>query len=257
MAELGARHMNLLTKGSEMHCRRQLGKTPEEHFASIRDTVAAAAARGVTVAGAYLEDWSRGVTDSPGYVIALARTLLEAGVSRLFLADTVGCLAPHDATRHVSAMRRSFPDAWLEFHAHDDYGLATANCLAAVAAGANGVHTSVNGLGERAGNARLAQTVVALHDHARVRTGVEERALAAMARLVAGCSGKPVPDNAPVVGADAFTQTAGIHADGDRKGDLYVSRLGADRFARTRTYALGKHSGRASIDQNLELLGIT
>jgi D-citramalate synthase len=257
MAERGAQRMNLLTKSSAAHCRGQLGMAPDEHLASIRDTVVAAATHGVTVSGAYLEDWSRGVTDSPEYVVALAETLLELGVARLFLADTVGSLSPGNVARHVGTMRRAFPGAWLEFHAHDDYGLATANCLAAVAAGANGVHTSVNGLGERAGNARLAQTVVALHDHAGVATGVEERALAAVSRLVAECSGKPVPGNAPVVGDDAFTQTAGIHADGDRKGDLYVSRLSAERFDRKRAYALGKHSGRASIEQNLDALGVS
>lgn len=256
VAETGAQSMNLLTKGSEAHCRRQLGRVPEEHVAAVRETVAAARARGVSVTGAYLEDWSRGIADSPDYVLALARAALEAGVPRIFLADTVGCLAPHDVSRHVGTMRTAFPAAWFEFHAHDDYGLATANCLAAVAAGANAVHTSVNGLGERAGNASLTETVVVLHDHAGVHTGVNERALHEAARFVAACSGKALAGNAPVVGDDVFTQTAGVHADGDRKGDLYVSRLAAERFGRARAYALGKHSGRASVEVNLERLGL-
>ena len=143
-----------------------------------------------------------------------------------------------------------------EFHAHNDYGLAAANALAGVLAGARGVHTSVNGLGERTGNARLAEVVATLHDHSAFRTGVEESRLSALSRLVETFSGKDLSANSPIVGRDAFTQTAGIHADGDMKGDLYASRLAPDRFGRRRRYALGKLSGKASLDHNLKLLGI-
>jgi D-citramalate synthase len=256
LAAAGARCMNLLTKGSEAHCHGQLGKTPAQHFADVDASLRAAARAGVIVSGAYLEDFSRGFDDGPEYVLELTRRLLAGGVQRVFLADTLGCLAPEGVERQVRAMCQAFPAVCFEFHAHDDYGLATANALAAVRAGARGVHASVNGLGERAGNARLCELVVALHDHAQVRTSVREAALEQVSRVVETFSGKLLADNTPIVGRDVFTQTAGIHADGDRKADLYGSRLGPERFGRRRSYALGKLAGRASLDQNLDQLGI-
>jgi D-citramalate synthase len=251
-----ATSMNLLTKGSERHCREQLRMTPEQHRKQIENTLRYARSKRLRVAGAYLEDWSNGVRDAFDYVHAMVRLLHDHGVERVYLADTLGVLAPPETHRLVTLMTTAFPDVVFEFHAHNDYGLANANCLAAVAAGARGVHTSVNGLGERAGNAKLAEVVTALHDQTEFRTGVDETRLVAVSRLVETFSGKEVPANSPIVGRDVFTQTAGIHADGDAKGDLYASRLAPARFARQRRYALGKLSGRASLDQNLKALGI-
>jgi len=256
IAEQGAHNMNLLAKGSEMHCREQLRATPTEHLAAIARSVCAAAQQGVRVSGVYLEDWSRGIEASPAYTLALTEHVVRLGISRIFLADTLGCLAPGSVTRHVARMRCAFPHAHFEFHGHDDYGLATANCLAAVAAGADAVHVTANGLGERAGNAHLAEVVAVLHDHAAVVTGVDERALLRLSQLVEQVTARPVAHNTPIVGRDAFTQTAGVHADGDRKGALYASRLTPERFGRTRSYALGKLAGRASLELNLETLGI-
>ena len=251
----GGRVMNLLTKGSERHCLQQLRMPPEQHRKRIADVLAYARKRKVKI-NVYLEDWSQGVKDSPDYVFGMMRTLAEHGVERVYLADTLGIQAPRDTARAVDLMVASWPDVHFEFHCHNDYGLATANCLAAVEAGARGVHTSVNGLGERAGNTRLAEVVAALHDHGPWKTGVNEKKLVAVSRLVEIATGKEVSANAPIVGADVFTQTAGIHADGDAKGDLYESRLAPARFGRQRQYALGKLSGKASIDQNLAKLGI-
>ncbi len=255
VAETGGRALNLLVKGSERHCRTQLRMTPEQHRKRVAQTAQAARKRRLLV-NAYLEDWSQGVKESPEYVFQMARHLLELGAKRIYLADTLGVQSPAEAARTVELMVTSFPDAHFEFHCHNDYGLANANCLAAVGAGARGVHTSVNGLGERAGNTRLAEVVAVLHDHGPFTTGVDERRLAGISRLVETMSGKEISDNAPIVGADVFTQTAGIHADGDAKGDLYETRLAPRRFGRERRYALGKLSGKASLDQNLRKLGI-
>jgi D-citramalate synthase len=111
-------------------------------------------------------------------------------------------------------------------------------------------------MGQRAGNTRLAEVVAALHDLTPYRTGVDERRLVAVSEIVATLSGKTIADNTPVVGRDVFTQTAGIHADGDAKGELYATRLSPGRFGRRRRYALGKLAGKASVDQNLKALGI-
>jgi D-citramalate synthase len=255
VAETGGRVLNLLVKGSERHCREQLRMTPEQHRRRVAQTVEAAKKRRLAV-NAYLEDWSQGMRESPEYVFQMTRHLLELGVKRVYLADTLGVQSPAEAARTVELMATSFPGAHFEYHCHNDYGLANANCLAAVQAGARGVHTSVNGLGERAGNTRLAEVVAVLHDHGPFATGVDEKRLAGISRLVETMSGKPISANAPIVGADVFTQTAGIHADGDAKADLYETRLAPARFGRERRYALGKLSGKASLDQNLAKLGI-
>ena len=253
--EVGGRAMNLLTKGSELHCRKQLGLTPATHWKRIAETVSYAKKRRIRV-NVYLEDWSNGVRDSFDYVFGMVQALRELPIDRVYLPDTLGILSPDDTGRYVGLMTATWPDVHFEFHAHNDYGLATANCLAAVAVGARGVHTSVNGMGERAGNTRLAEVVACLHDQERGKTAVDESRLSVVSRLVETFSGKNVAANAPIVGRDVFTQTAGIHADGDAKGDLYGSRLAPGRFGRSRRYALGKLSGKASLDHNLSELGI-
>jgi D-citramalate synthase len=153
-------------------------------------------------------------------------------------------------------MARTWPGLHFEFHGHNDYGLAAANCMAAAQAGARGVHTSVNSMGERAGNSNLVEVVACLHDHTPFRTGIREEKLVALSEMVVAFSGKAIGSNSPIVGRDVFTQTAGIHADGDSKGGLYANKLAPERFGRRRSYALGKLSGKASLDQNLRSLGI-
>lgn len=256
IAQVGGTVLNLLTKGSEQHCRTQLRLTPEAHLQKIEEVVRYARHKKVKV-NVYLEDWSNGVRQNFDYVALLVRALLRLKIERIYLPDTLGVFAPHDIAKYFGAMVTAWPQAHFEYHGHNDYGLATANCLAAVQTGAKGIHTSVNGLGERAGNSRLAEVVAALHDHSSFRTRVEESRLTALSRLVETFTGKSVPPNAPIVGRDVFTQTAGVHADGDAKGDLYASRLAPDRFGRKRRYALGKLSGKASLDHNLKNLGIT
>jgi D-citramalate synthase len=255
IVDTGGKVLNLLTKGSELHCRVQLGMSAERHRDAVAQTLRYAQKRRLKV-NAYLEDWSSGVRDSFDYVFAMTQLLTELGVQRIYLPDTLGVFSPDDVARYVGLMVATWPDTVFEFHGHNDYGLATANCLAAVRAGARGVHTSVNGMGERTGNSRLAEAVAAIHDHTPFHTNVNESRLAAMSRMVETFSGKDVAANTPIVGRDVFTHAAGIHTDGDVKGDLYTSRLAPQRFGQKRRYALGKLSGRASIDANLKTLGI-
>jgi D-citramalate synthase len=256
---VGVRVINLLTKGSLHHCREQLKKTHQQHLNDIRRTIEYGAKHGVTF-NVYLEDWSGGMLGSEDYVHEhiLALCDMPAGsVRRNMLPDTLGLLAPAQVRNMVGRIMKAFPGRHFDFHGHNDYGLATANTLEAVLAGVHGVHVTVNGMGERAGNTTLDEVVVALGDHALVRTGVDERALADVSKLVEVFSGRRVPANKPISGENVFTQTAGIHADGDRKGDLYESRLTPARFGRHRTYAMGKLMGKASLDFNLERLDIT
>lgn len=255
ICDAGGKVLNLLTKGSERHCVEQLGLTPEQHRAKISETVRYARRKRLTV-NVYLEDWSSGVREAFDYVFAMVETLRELRVARVYLADTLGVFSPEDVTRYVGLMTATWPMVDFEYHGHNDYGLATANCLAAIRAGARGVHTSVNGMGERAGNTSLAEVVAAIHDHTDARTAVREERLTALASMVETFSGKELSANTPIVGRDVYTQTAGIHADGDAKGDLYATDLAPKRFGGARRYALGKLSGKASLDHNLAELGI-
>ncbi|MGH0037750.1 MAG: alpha-isopropylmalate synthase regulatory domain-containing protein [Myxococcota bacterium] len=255
IAGVGGKVMNLLVKGSESHCRGQLRLEPAQHRERVSETVRYARRKRMAV-NVYLEDWSNGVRESFDYVFAMVQCLRELRVARIYLPDTLGIFSPEEVTRYIGLMTSTWPETDFEYHGHNDYGFATANCLAAVKAGARGVHTSVNGMGERAGNSKLAEVVAAIHDHSEFRTGIDESRMAAVSRMVETFSGKDVSGNSPLVGRDVFTQTAGIHADGDAKGDLYGSRLAPARFGRARRYALGKLSGKASLDHNLKALGI-
>lgn len=252
----GGKVLNLLTKGSEKHCRHQLGKTLEQHVADIRQTVTYAHAQGLRV-NAYLEDWSNGYRDNPAYVFSLLQQVADLGIAHYMLPDTLGVMGPAEVHAAMLDMRQRFPGLEFDFHPHNDYGLATANCMAAVEAGIRNLHCTMNCLGERAGNVSLAELAVALKDKMGVQTAIEETHLAAVSKMVERFSGKWVAANQPILGADVFTQTAGIHADGDVKGGLYETQLSPERFDRKRTYALGKLSGKASVLKNIEELGIT
>jgi D-citramalate synthase len=153
-------------------------------------------------------------------------------------------------------MVKHAPELHFDFHAHNDYDLATANALAGVKAGAKGIHTTVNGLGERAGNAPLASVVAVIHDHSTYKLHVKEEKINVVSRMIESFSGIRIPSNKPVVGESVFTQTCGVHADGDSKDKLYFNELLPERFGRVRKYALGKTAGKSNIMKNLQELGI-
>lgn len=251
----GGRVINLLAKGSEKHCREQLGKTLEQHCADVLQTIEYAHQQGLKI-NLYLEDWSNGYKDSREYVYGLMDSLQSSPVSHFMLPDTLGVMAPDEVFNSLGAMCQRYPHLKFDFHPHNDYGLATANVMAAVRAGVSAVHCTINCLGERAGNASLAEVAVVLRDKMGLQVSIDESHLVRISEMVENFSGKRVAANAPIVGADVFTQTAGIHADGDQKGGLYKTRLGPERFSRTRSYALGKMSGKASLKKNLELLEV-
>jgi D-citramalate synthase len=252
----GGSVINLLAKGSEKHCHTQLGKSLSEHVADVLETVGMAVEQGLRV-NLYLEDWSNGYADNPAYVFALMESIRRAPIAHVMLPDTLGVMTPESVHAAMRDMITRFPECKFDFHPHNDYGLATANVLAAARAGAAAVHCTVNCLGERAGNASLAEVVVNLRDQLGLELGIDETHLVRASELVQYFAGKRVADNAPIIGGDVFTQTAGIHADGDNKGRLYHTRLSPERFSRRRTYALGKLSGKASLIKNLERLDIS
>ncbi len=253
--ETGCRNINLLCKGSEKHCTYQLKKTLDEHIRDIKKSIEYAKELGIGV-NVYLEDWSNGMNDSPEYVFAFVDALRDSGIKRFMLPDTLGILNPILTAKYIKEMTSRYPELHFDFHAHNDYDLATSNVMAAAMNGCTGIHTAVNGLGERAGNAPLSSVVAILRDQCHINTNIDEATLNEVSRMVENLSGIAVPPNKPIIGESVFTQVAGVHADGDNKHSLYCNALLPERFGRKRAYALGKNSGKANILKNLEELGL-
>ena len=257
MKKAGAKVQNLLTKGSLNHLTHQLKKTPEQHFSDIKNVMELAENEGIET-NVYLEDWSNGMRNSEEYVFQFLDFLKTQPVKRILLPDTLGVLYPSETYEFFSKITEKYPDLHFDFHAHNDYDLSVANVMEAIKAGAKGLHLTVNGMGERAGNAPLASVIAVINDFFKkeVEISVKEKSLYSVSKLIETFSGFRIPANKPVVGENVFTQTAGIHADGDNKNNLYFNDLLPERFGRKRKYALGKTSGKANIEKNLQELGL-
>ncbi|WP_255067575.1 alpha-isopropylmalate synthase regulatory domain-containing protein [Lacihabitans sp. LS3-19] len=256
MLASGAKVMNLLTKGSLNHLTHQLSKTPEQHFEEIAEVIAKAIENHLIV-NVYLEDWSNGMKTSPEYIFQFLDFLTKQPVKRILFPDTLGVLTPNETYTFLKSIIDKYPNIHFDFHAHNDYDLSTANVMEGLRAGVRGLHLTVNGMGERTGNAPLASAIAVINDFMpEYTTSVVEKSLYSISKIVETFSGLRIPANKPIVGENVFTQTAGIHADGDKKNNLYVSTLSPERFGRRTKYALGKTSGKANIEKNLQELGI-
>ncbi|MGB8490503.1 MAG: alpha-isopropylmalate synthase regulatory domain-containing protein [Bacteroidales bacterium] len=251
----GGKVINLLCKGSLRHLDKQLRKTPAQHVADIRGIIARAGELAMDV-NIYLEDWSNGMINSEDYVTYMIDNLRHENITRFMLPDTLGILNPEQTYSFCKKMTERYPELHFDFHSHNDYDLAVANVFSAVKAGITGIHTTVNGLGERAGNAPLSSIIGVLRDQLHAETGVDEFQITGVSKIVETFSGIRIPVNKPIVGENVFTQTSGIHADGDSKDHLYYNNLLPERFGRKRKYALGKQSGKATIRKNLQEFGL-
>lgn len=252
----GGKVLNLLCKGSHRHVTQQLKKSPEQHIENIKQSIRYAGECGLTT-NIYLEDWSNGMRNSKDYVYYMIDHLKDEPVNRIMLPDTLGILSPDETYEFLTEVLERYPGVKFDFHAHNDYDLATANVYAALKAGIRCIHTTVNGLGERAGNVPLSSVIAIIKDHFNLDVSVKESNLYLVSKMVETFSGVRIPSNKPLIGEFVFTQCSGIHADGDNKDNLYYNDLMPERFGRTRSYALGKTSGKANIRKNLEALGIS
>jgi D-citramalate synthase len=255
IANAGGKVINMLSKGSLRHVTMQLKKSKEEHLDDIKRNIELAKNKGLSV-NLYLEDWSNGMISSPDYVYYMLDNLKDMPIERFMLPDTLGILTPDKTEEFCKEMVTKYPGKRFDFHAHNDYDMAVANVYAALKAGVTGIHTTVNGLGERAGNAPLASVLGILNDYLEIDNNLNEHRITDICRFVETFSGIRIPNNKPIVGESVFTQCSGVHADGDNKANLYFNKLLPERFGRVRTYALGKMSGKANINKNLEELGI-
>lgn len=253
--DAGGKVVNLLCKGSLRHLEKQLRKTPDQHAAEIKEIIRKATELDMDV-NIYLEDWSNGMINSEDYVYYMVDRLKDQNIKRIMLPDTLGILNSDQTYDFCKRMTDRYQGTHFDFHAHNDYDLAVANVYSAVRAGIKGVHTTVNGLGERAGNAPLSSVIGVLHDHINAETDINEFEITRASKIVETFSGIRIPVNKPLIGANVFTQTSGVHADGDSKDNLYYNNLLPERFGRKRKYALGKQSGKATVRKNLEEFGL-
>jgi 2-isopropylmalate synthase len=251
-------HVFLAT--SDLHLKYKLRISREECLQTIADMVRLAHSRCTEVEFS-AEDSSR---SEPSFLVKAFQTAVEAGATILNVPDTVGYATPEEyggLFRHLRAALGERPNVQWSAHCHNDLGLAVANSLAAVAAGARQVECAVNGIGERAGNAALEEVAVALavrRDHYQAETTLQLNQLFATSSLLSEITGVPVPPNKAVVGSNAFAHEAGIHQDGILKNPLTYQVISPEAVGvPAHKLVLGKHSGRNALRSRLAALKIT
>ena len=243
--------LNLSLPVSDIQLAHKLGRDRAWALGQVERFVKAGRDAGFAVCvGA--EDASRADQD---FLLRVAETAAAAGACRLRFADTLGVLDPFGTHERIARLRGAV-DLDIEMHAHDDLGLAAANTLAAVRAGATYINTTVNGLGERAGNAPLEEAVMGLRHLYGIDTGIDSRRLPALSALVAGASGRPVAAGKRIVGDFVFSHEAGIHVDGLAKHAANYQAFDPAELGRGHRTVLGKHSGSAAVRAAYAALGI-
>src|SRR6266403_611285 len=249
-------HVVLAT--SDLHMKHKLGMTRSQVVAAVASSVSHARTLGAQVEFS-AEDAAR---SDPTFLHEVLTAALQCGATTLNVPDTVGYSTPDEYGALVAGVRANVPGierATISAHCHDDLGLAVANSLAAARAGARQVECTINGIGERAGNAALEEFVMALHTRGQffgLHTSIETRELARTSRLVSQCTGINVPPNKAIVGANAFAHEAGIHQDGVLKNRLTYEIMSAETVGWDGVgLVLGKHSGRHALRVKTEALG--
>lgn len=237
---------------SDIHLRHKLRQSRDEVMAQVTRVLTQAAASGLQVSFG-MEDASRA---DHAFMARIARRAADCGATRVRFADTLGVLDPFSTFEAIARLRQDLPDMAIEIHAHNDLGLATANTLAALRAGASHANTTVNGLGERAGNAALEEIVMGVRHLHGGNAGVDTQSLIGISRLVATASGRPVAFNKSIVGEAVFTHESGIHIDGLLKNPSTYESFDPAELGRERRTVLGKHSGSQSVRQAYGAIGI-
>jgi 2-isopropylmalate synthase len=252
------RRIHIFIATSVLHMERKLGLTPAEVLERVSWSVDYASGRADEVEFS-AEDATR---SDPEFLAEACRRAIESGASVVNLPDTVGFTTPVEYSQLFADVRSLCPrldDVELSVHCHDDLGLAVANSLAGVSAGATQVECTVNGIGERAGNAALEEVVMALRvraDHFGADTSIDARAISDASALVSELTGYAVPPNKPIVGANAFAHEAGIHQDGMLKDVATYQILDPAELGLAMTLPLGKHSGRHAFRQACAAAGL-
>ena len=247
---LGAHLIDISVPASDQHLAYKLRRDRAWLLTTLPRHIAHALDSGFQV-GIGAEDASR---SDPSFLAQIAEVAQRAGARRIRFADTLGVLDPFAVTERIGNLRRQ-TDLEIEMHAHDDLGMATANTLAAVRAGATHVNTTVNGLGERAGNAPLEEVVLGLRQCYGIESGIDLKRFPQLSGTVANASGRPIPWQKSIVGEGAFTHEAGIHIDGLIKHPDNYQGFDPGLVGREHRFVLGKHSGRGGVQAVYARLG--
>jgi len=247
----GLKRVNLSIPVSDIQMRAKLNLDRAGVLNRIRDVIAYAVDCGLRVAMGG-EDSSRADMD---FLLSAVETAEGTGAHRFRYADTLGNMEPFAVYDAFTQLGRA-TGVELEFHGHDDLGLATANTLAAIRGGATHASVCVLGLGERAGNAALEEVAACLNHFYGAGSNVNLARLPRLAEIVARAARRPIPVGKAIVGANAFTHESGIHVDGLQKDPATYEELSPRTFGRVRQIVLGKHSGLASVAGALQSLGL-
>jgi D-citramalate synthase len=247
-----AQSIHLVIPTSDLHIKYKLKKKREDVLKITADCVQYAKDHGLIVELS-AEDATRSDFE---FLEKMFKTGISAGADRICVCDTVGVLTPDRSYDLFSKLRKTFQDLPISVHCHDDFGMAVANSLSAIRAGANQVHVTVNGLGERAGNAALEEVVVALRSLYGVKLPLKLRMLWGLSRLVCRLTGVYTPPNKAIVGENAFTHEAGIHTHGILAHPMTYEPISPEMVGVKRRLAVGKHAGRHGIKVALEEMGV-
>ena len=250
-ADADADSVFMVAPSSDIHIKSKFpDKTREDVIEMSVEAIEYAKERGLIVEfGA--EDASRADLN---FVKELFRHAVEAGADRLTFTDTVGVLTPEKSEAILRELSSEF-DVPIAFHGHDDFGLATANTIYAVKGGAKEIHVTVNGLGERAGNAALEEVVIALEVLYGIKTKINKQRIYDTSKLVEKLTRVVIPPNKPIVGENAFTHESGIHTSAILRNSHTYEPISPEMVGRRRTIVLGKHAGRASVEAIMKELG--
>lgn len=243
--------VDLSISASDQHIKHKLGKSRDWVLKTIDYFVKQAVDAGFSVSLG-MEDASRADSD---FLVTMAQAAQAAGATRIRFADTVGIMEPFGVADSLARLRREI-DLEIEMHAHNDFGLATANTLAAALAGATHVNTTVNGLGERAGNAALEEVVLGLSQFYGIETGINLNDFKALSAQVATASGDVIGSRKSVVGQQVFTHEAGIHVDGLIKNPHNYQAFDPALVGRRHEFILGKHSGTRGVIYAYHEIGV-
>ncbi len=247
----GAHIVHVSVPVSDIQLTHKLGRDRDWALGQIAHWVGTVTDAGASASVGF-EDASRA---DPRFLLQAAETAQRCGAVRVRYADTLGVLDPFQTRRRIGALRRAI-DLDIEIHAHNDLGLATANTLAAVQAGATHASTTINGLGERAGNAAMEEVVMALRHLHRIECGIDTRSLVSLSARVAHASGRPVAAGKSIVGAAVFSHESGIHVDGLLKDRRNYEAFAPEELGRSHRLVLGKHSGSAAVLDRFARLGM-
>jgi D-citramalate synthase len=249
--DAGVDSVNIIIPTSDLHIGTKLDKTKEEVLDMTEEAVAHAKAHGL-IAEISTEDGSR---SDRGFLKRVLKRALDAGLDRITICDTVGALTPGATYDLFSEMRKVFPETVMGVHCHDDFGLGVANSLAALGAGIDMVHATVNGIGERAGNASLEEIAVALRLLYDVKTNIRTEKLYGVSRIVAHLTGMPIQPNKAIVGSNAFAHESGIHTHAISKDPNTYEIIDPELVGAVRRLVSGKHAGSTGLRKSLSEMG--